>query len=126
MALDRDQVTVSVSSPENGTAAEEVPAEYSSAPLGEAVSKLSLTCDALSPLHPQGAKDGCPGTKGSTKEAENIARVWRVSSCDDEASGGCTTRERKDNSFDELLEIDFHEETLPQAKVDVEHRGAVA
>lgn len=33
VSLDRDQVTVSVSSPENGTAAEEVPAEYAAAPL---------------------------------------------------------------------------------------------
>ena len=32
MALDRDKVTLSVTSPENGTAAEEVPGDYSSAP----------------------------------------------------------------------------------------------
>jgi len=31
MALDRDRITLSVTSPENGTAAEEVPGEYSSA-----------------------------------------------------------------------------------------------
>ncbi len=32
MALDRDRITLSVTSPENGTAAEEVPGDYSSAP----------------------------------------------------------------------------------------------
>ena len=32
MALDRDRITLSVSSPENGTAAEEVPGDYSAAP----------------------------------------------------------------------------------------------
>jgi DNA polymerase-3 subunit beta len=30
MALDRDKITLSVTSPENGTAAEEVPGEYGS------------------------------------------------------------------------------------------------
>ncbi|MDQ2763732.1 MAG: DNA polymerase III subunit beta, partial [Pseudomonadota bacterium] len=30
MALDRDKITLSVTSPENGTAAEEVPGEYTS------------------------------------------------------------------------------------------------
>ena len=33
MALDQDRVTLSVTSPENGTAAEEVPGDYSSAPI---------------------------------------------------------------------------------------------
>ncbi|MES2494613.1 MAG: DNA polymerase III subunit beta [Pseudomonadota bacterium] len=33
VSLDRDKVTLSVSSPENGTAAEEVPADYSGAPI---------------------------------------------------------------------------------------------
>jgi len=32
MALDRDKITLSVTSPENGTAAEEVPGEYASTP----------------------------------------------------------------------------------------------
>jgi DNA polymerase-3 subunit beta len=31
MALDRDKITLSVTSPENGTAAEEVPGDYSAA-----------------------------------------------------------------------------------------------
>ena len=32
MALDRDKITLSVTSPENGTASEEVPGDYASAP----------------------------------------------------------------------------------------------
>ena len=33
MAVEKDKITLSVTSPENGTAAEEVPGDYSSAPI---------------------------------------------------------------------------------------------